>query len=138
MTQDDGAVKVELEARKGDGRVLNLEVMGFKLEQQGRDQILIYCREPEALPVPSTAIFQESGQFTPVQEPHAPSLLAGNNFNEAPDANTAILTGLEGKSPNVNAKNFDQEAKVVHFKRIMEALNKAEKLRKSLGDVQKL
>jgi len=137
MTRDDGAVKMEWQARKGDGSILDLEVIGSKLELQGRDQVLIFCREAEALQVPPTAIFQESDQFPPVQEPRAPSLLAGNNFNETPHNNRAILPGLKEKSPNVNAENFDPEA-TVHFKRIMEALNKAEKLRKSLGNLQKL
>jgi hypothetical protein len=47
------------------------------------------------------------------------------------------LPGLEEISPPGNAQDFDHEAKV-HIKRIMDALNKAEKLRKSSGDLQKL
>jgi PAS domain S-box-containing protein len=137
ITQEDGAAKMEWQARKKDGSVLDLEVMGSKLEHQGKDQVLIFCREAEALRLPPTAIFQESGPFSQVQEPRAPSLLAGSNFNEAPDASRAILPGLEEKSPTGNAKNFDREAKV-HIKRIMDALNKAEKFRKSSGDLQKL
>ena len=135
ITQEDGAAKMEWQARKKDGSVLDLEVMGSKLEHQGKDQVLIYCREAEALRLPPTAILQESGQFSQVQDPRASSLLAGN-FSEAPDASRAILPALEEKSPAGNAQNFDHEAKI-HIKRIMEALNKAEKLRKSSGDLQK-
>ena len=47
--------------------------MGSKLEHQGKDQVLIFCREVEALPLPPTAIFQETGQFSQVQEPRLPA-----------------------------------------------------------------
>jgi len=137
ITREDGAAKMKWQARKKDGSVLDLEVIGSKLEHQGKDQVLIFCREAEALRTPPTAILQESGQFSQVQEPRAPSFLVGSNFSEAPDASRAILPDLEGKSPTGNAKNFDREAKV-HIKRIMDALNKAEKLRKSSGDLQEL
>ena len=137
ITQEDGAAKMEWQVRKKDGSVVDLEVMGSKLEHQGKDQVLIFCREAEALRLPPTAILQESSQFSQVQEPRAPSLLAGISFSEAPDASRAILPDLEEKSPAGNAQTFDHEAKV-HIKRIMEALNKAEKLRKSSGDLQKL
>jgi PAS domain S-box-containing protein len=137
ITQEDGAAKMEWQVRKKDGSVLDLEIMGSKLEHQGKDQVLIFCRVAEALRVPPIPLFQESGTFPQVQKPRAPSLLAGNNGNEAPDASRVILPGLEEQSPTGNAKNFDHEAKV-HIKRIMDALNKAEKLRKSSGDLQKL
>jgi PAS domain S-box-containing protein len=137
ITQEDGAAKMEWQARKKDGSVLDLEVMGSKLEHQGKDQVLIFCREAEALRTPPTTLLQESGQFSQVQELRAPSLLAGSNFSEATNASRAILPGFEEKSPNGNAQDFDHEAKV-QIKRIMEALNKAERLRKSSGDLQKL
>ena len=73
ITQEDGAAKMEWQARKKDGSVLDLEVMGSKLEHQGKDQVLIFCREAEALPTPPTAILQESGQFSQVQEPRVPA-----------------------------------------------------------------
>ena len=135
IIREDGAAKMEWQARKKDGSIVDLEVMGSKLEHQGKDQVLIFCREAEALALPSTAIFQESGQFSQVQEPRAPSLLAGSDFKEPHDASKNILPHLEEKSPTENAENFDHEAKV-HIKRIMDALNKAEKLRKSSGDLQ--
>ena len=124
-------------ARKKDGSVLDLEVMGSKLEHQGKDQVLIFCREAEAVQLPPTVIFQENSHFAPVQEPPALSFMAASNFSEAPDAGRAAFPALEEKSPAENAPNFDHEAKV-HIKRIMEALNKAEKLRKNSGDLQKL
>ena len=137
ITLEDGAAKMEWQARKKDGSVLDLEVMGSKLEHQGKDQVLIFCREAEALRPPPTAILQENSHFPQVQEIHAPSLLTGSNFSEEPAAGRAIFPVLEEPSPADNGPNFDHEAKV-HIKRIMEALNKAEKLRKNSGDLQKL
>jgi PAS domain S-box-containing protein len=137
ITREDVAAKMAWQARKKDGSLVDLEVMGSKLEHQGKDQVLISCREAEALPLAPNAIFQESDQFSDLREPRAPSLLPASNFSEAPEAGRAILPGPEEKSPPGNGSNFDQEAKV-HIKRIMDALNKAEKLRKSSGDLQKL
>jgi PAS domain S-box-containing protein len=137
ITREDGTAKMEWQARKKDGSVLDLEVMGSKLEHQGKDQVLVFCREAEALRLPPTAIFQDRAQFSQVQEPRAPSLLAGTNFSEAPNASRAILPDPDEKRPAGNVQNFDHEAKV-HIKRIMEALNKAEKLRKNSGDIQKI
>jgi PAS domain S-box-containing protein len=137
ITQEDGSAKMEWQVRKKDGSVLDLEVMGSKLEHQGKDRVLIFCREAEVLRLTPTPLFQESGKFSQVQESGAPSLLVESNINEAPDSSRVISIGLEEERPTGNAKNFDSEAKV-HIKRIMEALNKAEKLRKSSGDVQKL
>ncbi len=137
ISEEDGGAKMAWQARKKDGSVVDLEVMGSKLEHQGKDQVLIFCREAEALRLPPAALLQESSHFSEVQEPHALSLLAGSNFSEAPDASRAILPVFEEKSPAENTANFDHEAKV-HIKRIMEALNKAEKLRKNSGDLQKL
>jgi len=137
IVQEDGAAKMAWQARKKDGSVLDLEVMGSKLEHQGKDQVLIFCREAEALRTPPTAMFQERGQFSQVQEPRAPSLLAGSTFPEATNASRAILPDFEEKSPNENTQDFDHEAKV-QIKRIMEALNKVERLRKNSGGLQKL
>jgi PAS domain S-box-containing protein len=137
ITHDDVSARMAWQARKKDGGVLDLEVMGSKLEHQGKDQVLIFCREAEALRLPPTAILQESSHFSEVQEPRAPSPPAGGNFSGAPGASRAVFPVLEEQSPGENAPNFDHEAKM-HIKRIMEALNKAEKLRKNAGDLQKL
>jgi PAS domain S-box-containing protein len=137
ITQEDGAAKMEWQVRRKDGSVLDLEVMGSKLEHQGKDQVLIFCREAEVLRTPPIAILQESAQFSQVQEPREPSLLAGSNFSEAANAGRAFLPPIEEKSSNGNPQDFDHDAKV-QIKRIMEALNKVEKLRKNSGDLQKL
>ena len=116
---------------------MDLEVMGSKLEHQGRDQVLIFCRAVEALALPPTAIFQETGQISPVQEPRIPSLLAGSDFKEPHDAIKNILPHLKENRPDENVENFDLETEVL-INRIKNALNKAEKLRKNSGDRQNL
>jgi PAS domain S-box-containing protein len=137
IIREDGAAKIEWHVRKKDGSVLDLEVMGSRLEHQGRDQVMIFCREVEALPLPPTAVFQETAQFTPAQEPRTPSLMSGNNFREPHGAMKNILAHLEENRPDKNAENFDREAQVL-IKRIKKALDKAEKLRKGSGDLQNL
>jgi PAS domain S-box-containing protein len=137
ITQEDGGGKMTWQARKKDGSILDLEVMGSRLEHQGKDQVLIFCREVDALRLPATAGLRDSSHLSPVQELRAPVLRAESNFSETPDASRVVLPVVENPSPGENASNFDHEAKV-HIKRIMEALNKAEKLRKNSGDLQKL
>jgi len=137
ITQDDDAAKMDWRARKKDGTVLDLEIMGSRLEHQGKGQVLVFCREVEALPQPLTAMVQESSQFPQVQETRAPSFLAGSSMGGSHGVSKHILPNHEGKlSPNGNVENFDQEATEL-VKRIMNALNKAENLRKSSGDLQK-
>ena len=87
--------------------------------------------------LPPTAIFQETGQISQVQEPRIPSLLAGSDFKEPHDAIKNILPHLKENKPDENDENFDHETKVL-IKRIRDALNKAEKLRKNSGDLQNL
>ena len=137
IIREDGAAKMEWQARKKDGSVLDLEVMGSKLEHQGKDQVLIFCREAETLAAPPTAIFQATGQISPVQESRIPSLLARSDFREPHDAIKNILPHLKENRPGENVEDFDQETKVL-INRIKTALNKAEKLRKNSGDRQNL
>jgi PAS domain S-box-containing protein len=137
IIQDDGAAKIAWYARKKDGSIVELEVMGSKLEHQGRDQVLIFCRVQEALPPPPTAIFQEAGQISPVQDPRITSLLAGSDFKEPHEAIKNILSHPKENRPDENVEDFDHETKVL-INRIRTALNKAEKLRKNSGDRQNL
>ncbi len=130
ITRTDETARIEWQARRGNGRVLDLEVIGSKLEQQGRDQVLVFCREAEALPASPAAIFPESGQFPPVQEPQGPSLLTGSNFKDPHDAIKNILPHLAKNKPDGNGDNLEAEASLL-IKRIRNALNKAEKLRKT-------
>lgn len=137
ITQDNDAAKMDWRARKKDGTILDLEIMGSRLEHQGKGQVLVFCREAEALPQPLTAMVQESSQFPQVPEPRAPSFLAGRSMGGSHGVSKDILPNQEEKlGPNGNADNFDQEAAKL-VKRIVNALNKAENLRKSSGDLQK-
>jgi PAS domain S-box-containing protein len=133
ITRENEAAKMAWRARKKDGTILDLEVMGSKMEHQGKDQVLVFCREAEVLPQPLTTMHQERGQFRQVQEPPVPSVPAGNRMAESHGISEDNLADLEEKSPSGNGENFDQEANKV-IKRIVDALNKAEKLRKSSGD----
>jgi PAS domain S-box-containing protein len=137
IIRDDGAAKIEWQARKKDGSIVELEVMGSKLEHQGRDQVLIFCRAKEALAHSSTAIFQDPGQISRVQEPRISSLLPGSDFKEPHDVIKNILPHLKENKPADNVEDFDHETKVL-INRIKTALNKAEKLRKNSGDRQNL
>jgi PAS domain S-box-containing protein len=135
IAREEGATKLEWQVRRKDGSILDLEVMGSRLEQQGRDLVLIYCREEETMPVPPSAIFQDAAQFQQVQEPRAPGFLPGS-IKDPREAVKNILPHLEGNGGGEPA-GFDREAEVL-IKRIKNALNKAEKLRKGSGDVQNL
>ncbi len=130
VARDEGAAKLEWQVRQGNGHFLDLEVIASRLDQQGRDQVLIFCRETEALPAPPAAVFQESGPFPPVQEPRAPSLLMGSNFKDPHDAIKNILPHLGKNKSDGDGENLESEADLL-IKRIRNALNKAEKLRKT-------
>jgi PAS domain S-box-containing protein len=131
---EEGAAKLEWQARRRNGTILELEVMGSRLEQQDRDQVLIFCREAEAPPLSPTAIFQEAGQFSQVQEPRAPSFVA-ESIKAPRDVAQKVLPQIDGNGGD--HVGFDREADVL-IKRIKNALNKAEKLRKGSGDQQNL
>jgi PAS domain S-box-containing protein len=134
ITGGEGAAKIRLQARKRDGDILDLEAMGSKLEHQGKEQVLIFCRKVEAWQQLSpTAILPGTDQFSQGQEPHTHSFQAESNVQEAHGTIKNILPHLKGKRPDKNPENFDQEAEVL-IKRIMNALDKAEKLRKSSGN----
>jgi PAS domain S-box-containing protein len=135
IAREEGTAKLEWQARRKDGSIMDLEVMGSRLEQQGRDRVLIYCREEETLPVPPSAIYREAAQFHQVQEPLAPGLLPGST-KDPREAVKNILPHLEGNGGG-EPSGFDREAEVL-IKRIKNALNKAEKLRKGSGDIQNL
>ena len=137
IIREDGAAKIKWQARRKDGSSVDLEVMGSKLEHQGRDQVLIFCRAVESLAAPPTAVFQATGQISPVQEPRIASLPARSDFREPHDAIKNILPHLKENRPDENAEDFDQETKVL-INRIKTALDKAEKLRKNSGDRQNL
>jgi PAS domain S-box-containing protein len=137
IIRDDGAAKTDWQARRKDGSSVELEVMGSKLEHQGRDQVLIFCRAQEALPPPATAIFQEPGRISPVQDPRITSLLAGSDFKDPHEAIKNILPHLKENRPDEQVEDFDHETKVL-INRIKTALNKAEQLRKNSGDRQNL
>jgi PAS domain S-box-containing protein len=68
--QEGEPVRMDWRARKKDGTLIDLEVIGSWLEHQGKDQVLVFCREAEGLPQPmAQAVFREK---EPVARPVRP------------------------------------------------------------------
>ena len=137
IIRDDGAAKIKWQARRKDGSSVELEVMGSKLEHQGRDQVLIFCRAVEALAHPPPPSFRRPAKSRRSREPRIASLPARSDFREPHDAIKNILPHLKENRPDENVEDFDHETKVL-INRIKTALDKAEKLRKNSGDRQNL
>jgi PAS domain S-box-containing protein len=137
IIRDDETTKMDWRARRKEGDIVDLVVMGSKVVQQGKDQVLIFCRETETLPQATGAILQQSAQPSPVQKTGGQSLPAGNKTDASQDAGTEIFPNLLAERPNGEETNIDQEGKQI-IQRIMFALNKAEKLRKDSENQQKL
>ncbi len=134
---EDETTKMEWRARRKEGTIVDLEVIGSKVEQQGKDHVLIFCRETETLPQAAVAILQQNGQASQVQETGGHGFPAGNTTNASQGAGMEILPNLLGERPNSEATNIDQEGKQI-IKRILFALNKAEKLRRDSENQPKL
>jgi PAS domain S-box-containing protein len=134
--QDGEPVRMDWRARKKDGSLIDLEVIGSWLEHQGKDQVLLFCREAEGLPQPvAQAAFRE-------REPVAPPRAAEDSMNLARgmmDDLDNIARDLRAKparpKPEVKkspdyAAQFDEEAKKL-IKRIEDAMTKVEKIRRT-------
>ncbi len=133
VIREDETVRMDWRARKKDGALVDLEVIGSRLDHQGRDQVLVFCREAEALPQTLTATFPERGRFLQSQEPVAPSVLAGGRRDEFNDIPQDVWANLEEERPDDYAENFDREAKKL-IKRIEDAMTKVERYRRGSGN----
>jgi PAS domain S-box-containing protein len=137
VKQEGEAVKLDWRARKKDGALIDLEVIGSWLEDEGNDKILIFCREAEAgtRPAPSPQVFREQEPAAPPRAAEVSATLASGMVDDL----TALAKDLSSKglrprpeaekSPDY-ANQFDQEAKKL-IKRIEEAMIKVEKIRKT-------
>jgi two-component system C4-dicarboxylate transport sensor histidine kinase DctB len=135
VKQEGEAVKLDWRARKKDGVLIDLEVIGSWLEDEGKDKILIFCREAEAAPQPGARVFREQEPAAPPRAAEVPANLASGMVDDL----TALAKDLSSKglrprpegerSPDY-ASQFDQEAKKL-IKRIEEAMLKVEKIRKT-------
>jgi PAS domain S-box-containing protein len=134
--QEGEAVRMEWRARKKDGDLIDLEVIGSWLEHQGKDQVLIFCREAEGLPQPAAPpMFREKAPAPPPHVAEDPMTLASgmmddlNNIAKDLRAKPA-RPRPEGKKPPDYASQFDEEAKKL-IKRIEDAMTKVEKIRRT-------
>jgi PAS domain S-box-containing protein len=129
-------VRLEWRARKKDGNLIDLEIIGSWLEHQGKDQVLVFSREAEGLPQPvAKPSFRE-------KEPAAPPRAAEDSMGLASgmmDDLSSLARELRAKpaqpkpevkkAPDV-ASQFDEEAKKL-IKRIEDAMTKVEKIRRT-------
>jgi PAS domain S-box-containing protein len=128
------AVKMAWRARKKDGALIDLEVIGSRLEHQGKDQVLVFCREVEARPLAVAKVFRE-------QEPVVVKA-AENSLALATDMMVELNTTAQDRhginarqehpeldKPRDYASQFDMEAKKL-IRRIEDAMTKVEKIRK--------
>jgi len=137
--QDGEPVRMDWRARKKDGTLVDLEVIGSFLEHQGKDQVLIFCRESEGLPQPAPPVFQERQPVAPPRVAEDPITLASGMMEElttiARDIRSKDLRkqAPEREKPKDATSQFDEEAKKL-IKRIEEAMTKVEKIRKTSGN----
>ena len=139
INREGEPVRLDWRARKKDGTLVDLEVIGSFLEHQGKDQVLIFCRETEGLPQPAApTVFREKEPAAPPRAAEDPLALASGMMDEL----TAITRDIRGKNrqpspekekPMDVASQFDVEAKKL-IKRIEEAMTKVEKIRKTSGN----
>jgi|YelNatPaOPRAMG01_1025707.scaffolds.fasta_scaffold01237_7 PAS domain S-box-containing protein len=129
-------VRLDWRARKKDGTLIDLEVIGSWLEHQGKDQVLVFCREAEsqAQPVARPAFRVQEPAAPPHAAEESISLARGmrddlHNIAKDLRAKPARPQPEVKKSPDYTAQ-FDEEAKKL-IKRIEEAMTKVEKIRRT-------
>jgi hypothetical protein len=120
-------------ARKKDGDLVDLEVIGSQLEHQGKAQILFFCREAEALPQPQVPPRRERDWGAPHREPEADDLQTGSLMNDFSGLPKPGWAPPEKSGSGEYAETFDREARKL-IKRIEDAMVKVEKIRRSSGN----
>jgi PAS domain S-box-containing protein len=134
--QDGEAVRMDWRARKKDGSLIDLEIIGSWLEHQGKDQVLLFCREAEGLTQPLAQA--QSREQEPSPPPHAAedSMTIARGMMDDLDNIARDLRAKPArpqpevkKSPDYTAQ-FDEEAKKL-IKRIEDAMTKVKKIRKT-------
>ncbi len=136
IRQEGEAVRMDWRARKKDGSLIDLEVIGSWLEHQGKDQVLVFCRETEGMPQPvAPAVFREKEPAAPPRAAEDSMTLARgmmddlNNIARDLKAKPARPKPEAKKTPDY-ASQFDEEAKKL-IKRIEDAMTKVEKIRRT-------
>jgi PAS domain S-box-containing protein len=134
--QEGEAVRMDWRARKKDGSLIDLEVIGSWLEHQGKDQVLVFCREAEGLPQPvAPPVFREKEPAAPPRVAEDPMALASNMMDDLNNIARDLQAKPARPRPEVKkqpdyANQFDEEAKKL-IKRIEDAMTKVEKIRRT-------
>jgi PAS domain S-box-containing protein len=135
--QPDGEpVRMDWRARKKDGTLIDLEVIGSWLEHQGRDQVLVFSREAEGLPQPvAKPTFREKEPAAPPRAAEDSMGLASGKMDDLSNLARELRAKTAQPKPEVKkapdyANQFDEEAKKL-IKRIEDAMNKVEKIRRA-------
>jgi PAS domain S-box-containing protein len=136
VQREGEAVRMNWRARKKDGTLIDLEVIGSWLEHQGKDQVLLFCREAEGQPQPvAPAVFREQEPAPPPHVAEDSMALAGGMMDDL--ANIARELSAKPARPKPEVKKapdytaqFDEEAKKL-IKRIEDAMTKVEKIRRT-------
>jgi PAS domain S-box-containing protein len=126
------AFRMVWRGRKKDGALVDLEVVGSRLEHQGKEQVLIFCRHGKALPQPHSAPFRDRGLIPPAPPPEASDSLPAGMISEMDEALTSGWTPPGRTDTGDYAETFDREARKL-IKRIEDAIVKVEKIRRSSG-----
>jgi PAS domain S-box-containing protein len=130
--QESEAVRMKWRAHKKDGGLIDLEVFGSWLADQGNGQIMIFCRETEALPRLLPVVSREQETMVPPQaaeDPLAPATVRLDNWNNELKDGRAVpqRPKPEEERPPNNGTPFDQEAREL-VKKIEEARDKVKKI----------
>jgi PAS domain S-box-containing protein len=130
ILQGDEGVRMDWRARKKDGSLIELEVTGSWMAEQGKDRIQIFCREKETLPQPLAAVFPEKETMSPPQAVQDPLAHANGTLEDLNNKVKDIRAKLQRPEPQEdgpsnNETSFDQEAKDL-IKKIEEAMGKME------------
>jgi PAS domain S-box-containing protein len=133
IQQEPEGVRMVWRARKKDGDLVDLEVIGSQLEHQGKAQILFFCREAEALPRPQVPPRRERDWGAPHREPEADDLQTGSLMNDFSGLPKPGWVPPEKSGSGEYAETFDREARKL-IKRIEDAMVKVEKIRRSAGN----
>jgi PAS domain S-box-containing protein len=133
--REEEAVRMDWRARRKDGTLIDLEVIGSWLEHQGKNQALVFCREAEGLPQPVAAVFREREPVAPARVAEDPVALASGMLEDLNSITQSLQSKPvrpkpEVKKPPDYGSQFDEEAKKL-IKRIEDAMTKVEKIRRT-------
>ncbi|MGQ9687348.1 MAG: PAS domain S-box protein, partial [Desulfobaccales bacterium] len=126
------AFRMVWRARQKDGTLVDLEVVGSRLEHQGKDQVMIFCRKVEARPQIPFTPSRDRSRLPHVPSPEAGDYLPVGMISAMEEAPTRGWASASRPAAEDYSETFDREARKL-IKRIEDAMMKVEKLRRSSG-----